>query len=253
MKKSLAVKKLISAIMATIMLLYFMEKSPSPKIIFIPFLIGGVSMVGKSIAQILEKKKLEFAFGKIFVFGFLLFFMGFLTFAGYISIRDKNYILLVHMIPFCIAGIFLIKNSLFSKKREKNVESFFTFAVAMSTILVVIAFLAGIFLFILGIKDANVGLLLGGVMFTFGSFTFVLAALTLKGCFDKASMDVLGLYAGAVTAVVGIGFFILMCKELLNSHGLWIWISIPILMIVVGIYQVIKCIRNKTNGENGEN
>lgn len=117
MKKSLTARKLISAIMVTIMLLCFMGKSQSSKIIFIPFLISSISMVGKSIAQILDKKKLELIFGKIFVFGFLLFFIGFLALAGYISIRDKNYSLLVLVIPFCIAGIFFIKNRLLHKKR----------------------------------------------------------------------------------------------------------------------------------------
>ena len=71
----------------------------------------------------------------------------------------------------------------------------------------------------------------------------MLAALTLKGCFDKVKMDVLGLYAGAVIALIGIGFLLLMCKEPANSYGLWI--IIPILMVVVGVFQVIKCIRNR--------
>lgn len=106
----------------------------------------------------------------------------------------------------------MIKNRLLHKKHEKNGESFFTFAFAVSTLLVAAAFLAGIFLFILGIKDENARLLLGGGIFTFGSVTFVLAALTMKGCFDKMRIDVLGLYAGAVIA---------------------------------GIYQVVQCIRNK--------
>ena len=87
------------------------------------------------------------------------------------------------------------------------------------------------------------GLVFGGVIFTFSSLAFVLAALTMKGCFDKIKIDVLGLYAGAVIAVIGMGFILLMCKEPVSSYGLWI--IIPILMAVVGIYQVIKCIRNR--------
>lgn len=72
MKKSLAARKLILSIMVTIALLCFMVNSPSPKIIFIPFLLCGVSMAGKSIAQILDKKKLEFILGKIYVFDSVL-------------------------------------------------------------------------------------------------------------------------------------------------------------------------------------
>lgn len=243
MKKSLATRNLISSIMVTVTLLYFMAKSPSPKIIFIPFLICGVSMVGRSIAQILDKKKLEFIFGKIFVCGFLIFSIGFLVFAGYVSIRDKNYSLLVLLIPFGIVGTLLIKNRLLNIKREKSGESFFSFVLIISTLLVVIALLAGIFLFVLGIKDGDAGLLLGGVIFTFGSFAFVLGAFTLKGCFDKVRIDVFGVYAGTVIAVIGIGFSVLMCKEPKSSYGLWI--IIPILMTVVGILQIVKCIRNR--------
>ena len=243
MKNSLYIRNLISSMIATVMLLYFMAKSPSPKIIFIPFLICSLSMAGKSIARILKKQKMEYVFGKLFVFGFLMFFFGSLIFAGYISIRDKNYSLLIFSIPFWIVGIFWIKNRLLNRKEKKNGESFFIIAFIISAILVVIALLAGIFLLVLGIKNTDFGLLLGGVIFTFGSFAFVLAALTMKGCFDQAKVDVLGLYAGAVIAVIGMGFILLMCKDSVNSFGLWI--IIPILMTVVGVYQVIKCIRNK--------
>ena len=199
----------------------------------------------------MDKKKLEFIFGKIFVFGFLLFFIGFLAFAGYTSIRDKNYSLLVLLIPFCIVGIFLIKNKLLNKKQKKSAESFFTFAFIISVLLVVIALLAGIFLLVSGIKDADLGLIFGGVIFTFGSLAFVLAGLTIKGCFDKVKIDVLGLYAGIIIAVIGSGFLLLKYREsdslieMIKSFGLWI--AIPIMMTVVGIFQVVKCLKNKNS------
>ena len=249
MKNNLSTRNLISSIVSTVLLLCFMAKSSSPKIIFVPFLICSLSMAGKSIARILNKKKMEFLFGKLFVLGFLLFFIGFLVVACFVSIRDKNYSLLVFLIPFWLVGIYLIKKRLFGKKRKNNAESVFTFAIIISTLFVVIALLAGIFLLVLGIKDADLGLILGGVIFTFGSFAFVLAALTIKGCFDKVKIDVLGLYAGIVIAVIGIGFILLKfgesysLVETIRSFGLWI--IIPILMTAVGVYQVIKCIRNK--------
>lgn len=207
------------------------------------------------MAQILDKRKLEVVFGKIYVFGFLLFLTGFLVFAGYTSIRDKNYSLLVLMIPFCLGGFFLIRNRLLGKEREKSEKSLFTFAFIISTLLVAAALLAGIFFLIWGIKDADAGLMLGGVIFTFGSLTFVLAALTCKGCFERAGIDVFGVYAGAVITIIGIGFLVLMRKEPISSCG--VWIIIPILMIVAGIYQVVKCIRNRghmkdISTENGE-
>ena len=243
MKRSLATKNLITSLIATVLLLHFMVKSPSPKISFLPFLICSISMAGKSIARIMNKEKMEFIFGKIFTLGFLVFLIGFLIVAGYTSVRDKNYSLLIFSIPFWIVGIFLIKNRLLNKKEENSGESFFTFAFITSVLLVVIALLAGIFLLVYGIKKAEFGLIFGGVIFTFGSLAFVLGALTLKGCFDKVKIDVLGLYAGAVIAVIGMGFLLLICTEPVSSYGLWV--IIPILMIVAGIYQVIKCIRNR--------
>ena len=243
MKRSLATKNLITSLIATVLLLHFMVKSPSPKISFLPFLICSISMTGKSIARIMNKEKMEFIFGKIFTLGFLVFLIGFLIVAGYTSVRDKNYSLLIFSIPFWIVGIFLIKNRLLNKKEENSGESFFTFAFITSALLVVIALLAGIFLLVYGIKKAEFGLIFGGVIFTFGSLAFVLGTLTLKGCFDKVKIDVLGLYAGAVIAVIGIGFLLLICTEPVSSYGLWM--IIPILMIVAGIYQVIKCIRNR--------
>lgn len=251
MKKSLATRNLMSSIMVTMALLYFMVKSPSPKIIFVSFLICGISMAGKSIAQILNKKKLELIFGKLFILGFLLFFIGFLVVAGYISIRDKNYSLLMFSIPFWLVGIFLIKNKLLNKKQKKSGESFFTFAFIISTLLVVIALLTGIFFLVSGIKEADYGLIFGGVIFTSGSLAFVLAGLTIKGCFDKVKIDVLGLYAGVVIAVIGLGFLLLKYREsyslieMVKSFGLWI--VIPIMMTVVGIFQIVKCLKNKNS------
>lgn len=155
------------------------------------------------------------------------------------------------LIPFCIVGILLIKNKLLDKKRKKSEESFFIFAFIISTLLVVIALLAGIFLLVLGIKEGEYGFLFGGVIFTFGSLAFVLAGLTLKGCFDKFKIDVLGLYAGAVIAMIGLGFLLLKYREsyslieTVKSFGLWI--AVPIMMTAVGVFQVVKCLKNRND------
>ena len=45
MKRGLATKNLITSLLATVLLLHFMIKSPNPRIIFIPFLICSLSMV----------------------------------------------------------------------------------------------------------------------------------------------------------------------------------------------------------------
>ena len=89
------------------------------------------------------------------------------------------------------------------------------------------------------------------MIFTSGSLAFVLAGLTIKGCFDKVKIDVLGLYAGVVIAVIGLGFLLLKHREsyslieTVKSFGLWI--VIPIMMTVVGIFQVVKCLKNRNS------
>lgn len=155
------------------------------------------------------------------------------------------------LIPFCIVGIFLIKNKLLNKKQKKSEESFFTFAFITSALLVVIAFLTGIFLLVQGIKEGDYGLIFGGEIFTSGSLAFLLAGLTIKGCFDNLKIDVLGLYAGVVIAVIGLGFLLLKYREFyslietVKSFG-W-WIVIPIMMTLVGIFQVVKCLKNRNS------
>lgn len=218
-------------------------------IILIPFVICGISIVGKNFARIFNQKKWEMIFGKLFVLGFLLFYMGFLVVAAYTSIRDKNYSMLIFSIPFWLVGIYLIKKRLLNKNSKNNGGAAVSFSIIISAVLIVIALLAGVFLLVLGIKDANLVLLFGGVIFTFGSLTFVLAALSIQGCFDKIKIDVLGLYMGIVIVVIGAGFLVLKyvesysLVETVKAFGLWM--IIPILMILAGVLQIIKCVRNR--------
>ena len=54
MKKSIFVSKLVSAIFVTIVLTRSMIITPSPKIIFVPFLICSISMAMEQIGLILN-------------------------------------------------------------------------------------------------------------------------------------------------------------------------------------------------------
>lgn len=249
MKNGLSAKNLILSILVTILLLYFMAKSTSPRIIFFPFLICSISMAGKSFARILNKQKLEHIFAKLFVLGFCTFFIGFLVLAGDISIRDKNYSMLVFSIPFWIVGIYLMKNKFLNKKRKKNGRSVLSFAIVISALLVAAALLVGIVLLVLGFKETNTGLLFGGIIFTFGSCAFVLAALTMHGCFDKLKTDVFGLYAGVVFVVIGTGFMALKYMETYSIQetirSFRLWITIPIMMTAAGVIQIVKCLKNR--------
>lgn len=238
MKKTPAIRNLIGSIILTGILLYLMVKTPSPKIIFVPFLLCGLSLAGKSSAQLLKKGKWVTAFHKLFILGFLLFWFGFLAVAAYTCIRDKRYGMLLFTLPFWVIGFFVVKNKLLGKKSSKA-GSPFRFAFIVSAALVVIAIAAGIFLFILGIQRKETGLLFGGVFFVLVSLAFPLGWLTISGKLEKAKVDVLGLYMGIVVAGIGIGILIWKFTEL----GLWM--IVPILMIAAGLAAVIKSLKRR--------
>ena len=241
MKRKSPIGNLTASVCATGILLYVMGRTTSPKIILLPFLICALSLAGKSIAQMLRKEKLAVVFHKCFVAGFLLFWIGFLAVAGYITIRDRNYSMLIFLVPFWLIGCYLIKNKLLGKKSKKNVEPF-RFTHVISAILVSLALLSGVVLLILGIHRSQLGLAFMGMFFLCGGGAFVLGTLTIRGVFDKAKIDVLGLYMGIVFAVLGIGFTA-MLYQLSDAPGLWI--LIPLLMTAAGAVQIVKCMKNK--------
>ena len=244
--KASYLKKLISSIIATVMLLYFMVNTPSPKIVFVPFLIAGVAMVGKSIAQLLNKDSLTVFFSRMFVLGFALFVFGFFVAACYISVRDKNYSMLIILLPIWLVGMNMIRKRI-GRKGEKNTAGGFPFGIVVSAGLVILTIAAGILMIVLGIQRSDSVLIFAGAFFAFGAFTFVLAALAIKGALDKFKIDVFGLYIGVLFVGIGIGFMALKyleshsVPETLKSFGFWI--IIPIMMAVAGVIQIVKCLK----------
>mgnify|MGYP003308201440 CR=1 FL=1 len=334
--KSIYTKKLVSSVFITILLIYFMIKTASPKIIFVPFLICAISMIGKSISLIMEKKKYVNIFDKTFSIGFLLFWFGFLIFADYIAIKDKQWQLVAFSLVFWIVGIYFAKKRLVKPKEKTNNEKSKTklnidFRILISALLVIIALLSGIAMLFFGIKDTyklnkktkdyittngyfnnydvfNVdedgitykltyiytvdgkeysittdygtnyipepnssreikynpnnpeesiltgtnsknGLIYFGAFFTFGSLTFILAALSVLGYFDKFKVDIVGAYIGLLFFIIGIGIILVQTGttmslvKTIKSFGLWM--LIPIMFVVVGIYQFIKSLLHK--------
>ena len=241
MKRKTPVGNLLTSLCAVGILLYVMGKTTSPKIILVPFLICALAMVGKSIAQLAGKEKIAVVFHKCFVAGFLLFWFGFLAVASYIAIRDKQYSLLFLIVPFSAVGFFVTKNKLLGKNNKKEGNPF-RFAHIVSTVLVSVALLAGILLLVLGIHRGQAALAFMGVFFLVGGGAFVMGTLTVRGVFDKAKIDAMGLYVGVVFVLLGIGFAVLLLR-LAESAGLWL--LIPLLMTVAGIAQIIKCLKNR--------
>ena len=241
-------KQLVSSVIVTVMLLYFMVNTSGSKVIFIPFLISAISMIGKNVAQIMKKERVSAFFSQMFVLGFAMFFLGFFVVVGYVGIRDKNYNMLIFSLPIWLIGLNMIRNRI-GKKRKKNITGGFTFGIVVSAILVLLTLGAGGCLIVLGIQRSEIGLLFAGVFFACGALAFILAALTLTGVLDKFHRDVFGLYIGVVFVGMGIGVPLLKYIELhsitetMKVFGFWI--AIPIIMSVSGVVQIIKCLKKK--------
>lgn len=109
MKNAFYAINLISSILVTAILLYFIANTSSPKIIFVPFLICSLSMAGLNGAKILNNQKHATLFQKLFIKGFLLFWFGFLIVAVFIIIRDKQFSTIIFLLPFWLVGIGIAK------------------------------------------------------------------------------------------------------------------------------------------------
>lgn len=95
------------------------------------------------------------------------------------------------------------------------------------------------------------GLIYGGTFFTLGSILFILFGLMMLKIFDKVKIDIIGAFIGFIFLIIGIGIILLqnaetiVLLETIKSMGLWI--LIPIMFIVIGIYQIINCLIIKKN------
>ncbi len=158
--KSIFISRLIYAILMTFILIALLFKNNNIifKIVFIPFIICGISIVLQNISLILEKEKFANFFKKLYICGFLLFWFGFLFFVSYYSIKKELYLYLLFSIPFWIAGISIVRKSLFgiNKKsipKNKKLNFNFNFKIIISVFLISIVLIIGITLLVIGIKD----------------------------------------------------------------------------------------------------
>lgn len=87
-------------------------------------------------------------------------------------------------------------------------------------------------------------LILMGLFFTLGSFTFILIAFSVLGYFDHLKVDIIGAYVGFVILIIGSGIILFQNGETgslsKTIQSLGFWILIPILFITAGIYLIIK-------------
>lgn len=177
-------------------------------------------------------------FHKIFTIIFFLFWFGFLIFAAYICLRDENYGMLLYSGLFWIVGIIFARKKLFNNKPKRAKTGIPLFGIIVSILLVIVVILAGIGLLIQGILEKELGLIFMGSFFLLGGLAFVLGALTIKGCFDKCKIDILGLYAGVFFVIFGGGFVAMSIQQKIG-----IWTIIPVLMTLAGVVQIVKCFK----------
>lgn len=83
-----------------------------------------------------------------------------------------------------------------------------------------------------------------GAFFTFVGFTFILGILYMNGAFDKVKFNVFEIYIGVVIVIVCVGIILfqigmgISIKEIIKTMG--VFVLIPILFLVVGIYLIIR-------------
>ncbi len=251
--KNIYIGSIIRAVIISIFLIIIVIKNQDiiSKLIILPFLFCGIFTIGKNACLLKENKRGANIFSKLFVLSFLTFWFGFLVIWSYLFIRKNSYFPLVFTIPFWIVGIYIVRKFLLgmsSKEETKNKESKFNFSIIVSSFLVLLVLIIGITCLYFGIKDTyklnSNFLIFFGAFFTLGGTVFVLAALQMKGIFDKVKIDVVGTYIGFVMLIIGVGIILfqngttLSFIETIKSLG--IWILIPILFIVSGIYLTIK-------------
>ena len=120
MKTALIGRKLIKAIIASVILVYFMIQTNSPKIIFVPFLICGIASIGKNFGLLLNKKVFALFCDKLFKVVFFLSWFVFLIIACYIAVSDGNYKVIFFTLPFWLGGLFFAKRKLLKKSTDQS-------------------------------------------------------------------------------------------------------------------------------------
>ena len=112
MKRALISRKLIKAVIALVILVYFVVRTTSPKIIFVPFIICCIASIGKNLGMLLNRERIAWIFDRLFKIVFFLSWFTFLIIACYIAVRDGNYKVIVFTLPFWVGGVFFAKRKL---------------------------------------------------------------------------------------------------------------------------------------------
>lgn len=104
------IKKTIMAFVVSIFLGYIIIKTKDllTRIVVIPFWIFGISLFIKNICLIFNKNKIAKIFSKINVISFFIYYFGFLIYWDYVTITNKDYILVAFSLLAWAGGIFVL-------------------------------------------------------------------------------------------------------------------------------------------------
>ena len=124
-------------------------------IIFLPFLICGISVLGKTISLFLEKEKIARFFENLFTISLLVYVVGFLIVWFAVSISNNNFFLSLFAIPFFIIVFLIIKRKFGQPKYSKKIriQSYFNLANICTFLLIGVTFGIGLLLFANGLSD----------------------------------------------------------------------------------------------------
>lgn len=110
--------ELLGIISIVIIISWFMINANDKftRIILIPFLIASLAILGKLCSLYFKNINWTIFFHKLYTIGFLIFWVGFLIVADYISINNKQYDMIIFSIPFWIVGIYFAYKNFIKKK-----------------------------------------------------------------------------------------------------------------------------------------
>ena len=167
------------------------------------------------------------------------------------------------LVPFLIFVLFMVGKYIALLLRQKKLDipekeeqtadtagtKYRLLIVVISVIIAVIPLFIGISILINNGKSGDIRLIFTGAFLIFFACTLVLTVLKLMGYFDRAKVDILQIYSGALSEAIGIGWIALKYREtqsfekVIDAFG--IWFIIPVLIIAIGIYQIVTGLKNK--------
>lgn len=117
MRNVLIIRKIITALAAIAVLTWaFPRNNLFGEIIISPFWVCSVAFAAENIFLLLNKEKISNIFNCIFRMSFFVYVFGFLAFAFYYCIANKEYSLLIMVVIFLVFALLFLRTAFFRKK-----------------------------------------------------------------------------------------------------------------------------------------